>query len=85
VEFRSAGSIFKNPPGDYAGRLVDMAGLKGTRVGGAKISERHGNFFVNLGGARAVDVLTLVGMAQTRVKALTGIDLELEIRVVGDD
>ena len=85
VEFRSAGSIFKNPPGDYAGRLVDLAGLKGTRVGGAKVSEKHGNFFVNLGGARAADVLTLVGMAQARVKALTGIGLELEVRVVGED
>jgi len=85
VEFRSAGSIFKNPPSNHAGRLVDLAGLKGTQVGGAKISEKHGNFFVNLGDARAADVLALVGMAQARVKALTGIDLELEVRVVGED
>jgi UDP-N-acetylmuramate dehydrogenase len=85
VEFRSAGSIFMNPPGDYAGRLVELAGLKGTQVGGAKISERHGNFFVNLGGARAADVLALIDLARSRVKALTGIDLELEVRVVGDD
>ena len=85
VEFRSAGSIFKNPPSNHAGRLVDLAGLKGTQVGGAKISEKHGNFFLNLGDARAADVLALVGMAQARVKALTGIDLELEVRVVGED
>lgn len=85
VEFRSAGSIFKNPPGDYAGRLVDAAGVKGTRIGGAKISERHGNFFVNLGEARAADVLALVALARERVRATAGIELELEIRVVGDD
>jgi len=85
VEFRSAGSIFKNPPGDYAGRLVDAAGVKGTRIGGAMISEKHGNFFVNLGEARAADVLALVALARERVRATAGIDLELEIRVVGED
>ncbi len=84
VEFRSAGSIFKNPPGDYAGRLIEMAGVKGMRIGNAKISERHGNYIVNLGGARAEDVLALVRLAQTRVQAQTGVELELEIRVVGD-
>lgn len=85
VEFRSAGSIFKNPPGDYAGRLVDAAGVKGTRIGGAMISEKHGNFFVNLGEARAADVLALVRLARERVRATAGIELELEIRVVGHD
>ncbi|OGL19159.1 MAG: UDP-N-acetylenolpyruvoylglucosamine reductase [Candidatus Rokubacteria bacterium RIFCSPLOWO2_12_FULL_69_21] len=85
VEFRSAGSIFKNPPRDYAGRLVEAAGVKGTRIGGAKISEKHGNFFVNLGDARAADVLALVALARERVRQTSGIDLELEIRVVGED
>jgi UDP-N-acetylmuramate dehydrogenase len=85
VEFRSAGSIFKNPPGDYAGRLVEAAGVKGTRIGGAMISEKHGNFFVNLGDARAADVLALVALARERVRQTSGIDLELEIRVVGED
>lgn len=85
VEFRSAGSIFKNPPGDYAGRLVEVAGVKGTRIGGAMISEKHGNFIINLGGARAADVLALAGLARERVLAMTGILLELEIRVVGED
>jgi UDP-N-acetylmuramate dehydrogenase len=85
VEFRSAGSIFKNPPGDHAGRLVEAAGVKGTRIGGAMISEKHGNFFVNLGDARAADVLALVSLARERVRAMAGIDLELEIRVVGED
>ena len=85
VEFRSAGSIFKNPPGDYAGRLVEAGGVKGTRIGGAMISEKHGNFIVNLGGARAADVLALVALARERVQARTGTLLELEIRVVGED
>jgi len=85
VEFRSAGSIFKNPPGDHAGRLVEAAGVKGTRKGGAMISEKHGNFILNLGGARAAEVLALVALAQEQVRAATGIVLELEIRVVGDD
>lgn len=85
VEFRSAGSIFKNPPGDYAGRLVEIAGVKGARIGQAIISEKHGNFFVNLGGATAADVLALIALARERVRATSGIDLELEIRVVGED
>jgi UDP-N-acetylmuramate dehydrogenase len=85
VEFRSAGSIFKNPPGDYAGRLVEAAGVKGARIGGAMISEKHGNFIINLGGARAADVLALAQRARERVRAMTGILLELEIRVVGED
>jgi UDP-N-acetylmuramate dehydrogenase len=85
VEFRSAGSVFRNPVGDSAGRLVDAAGLKGACVGGAKISEKHGNFFVNLGGARAAEVLALVELARGRVKATSGVDLELEIKVVGED
>jgi len=84
VEFRSAGSIFKNPAGDYAGRLVEAAGVKGTRIGGAMISEKHGNFFVNLGDARAADVLALIALAQQRVRATAGIELEPEIRVVGE-
>ena len=85
VGFRSAGSIFKNPPGDFAGRLVERAGLKGTRIGQAMISEQHGNYIVNLGGASARDVLALADLARERVRAATGIELELEIRVVGDD
>ncbi len=85
VEFRSAGSIFKNPPGDFAGRLVEAAGLRGTRIGGAMISEKHGNYIVNLGGATATDVLALAALAQERVRANTGVSLELEIRVMGEE
>lgn len=85
VELRSAGSIFKNPPGDYAGRLVEQAGLRGTRAGNAMISAKHGNYIVNLGGARAADVLRLVALAQQRVRDAAGVDLELEIKVVGEE
>ncbi len=85
VEFRSAGSIFKNPPGEYAGRLVERAGLKGTRIGNAMISSKHGNYIVNLGGARAADVLALVALARERVRDATGVELELEVKVVGED
>jgi UDP-N-acetylmuramate dehydrogenase len=83
VEYPSAGSVFKNPPNDYAGRLIESAGLKGTRVGGAMISEKHANFIVNAGGAKAADILTLMALARKRVREKTGIDLELEIIVVG--
>jgi len=84
VEWRSAGSVFKNPPGDFAGRLIEGAGLKGARVGDAMISPKHGNFFLNLGQATARDVLALIALAQERVRERTGVSLELEVRVVGE-
>jgi UDP-N-acetylmuramate dehydrogenase len=83
LEYPSAGSVFKNPPNDHAGRLIDSAGLKGARVGGAMISEKHANFIVNAGGAKAADILSLAALARERVREKTGIDLELEIIVVG--
>src|SRR5689334_10547723 len=79
----NAGSIFKNPPGDFAGRLVERAGLKGMRVGGARISEAHGNFIVNEGGARAADVQALMQEAQRVVWERSGVWLEPEVRLVG--
>jgi UDP-N-acetylmuramate dehydrogenase len=79
----NAGSIFKNPPGDFAGRLVEAAGLKGTRVGGARISERHANFIVNDGTARATDVQALMQQAQRVVWERSGVWLEPEVRLVG--
>ncbi len=85
VEYKSAGSIFKNPPGEFAGRLVESVGLKGLQIGGAMISPKHGNFIVNTGGASARDVLALIARARERVRAETGITLELEVRVVGED
>ena len=80
----SIGSMFKNPPGDYAGRLIEAAGLKGTQIGGAQISPIHANFFVNQGEARAADFEALVNLAQQTVKARFDIELELEIEKIGD-
>ncbi|MDC4224895.1 MAG: hypothetical protein MPW15_11870 [Candidatus Manganitrophus sp.] len=85
LSYPNVGSVFTNPPGDYAGRLVESVGLKGFRIGDAQISERHGNFIINLGKAKAADVLTLIVEMQTRVKGRHGIDLELEAKIVGRD
>lgn len=79
----NAGSIFKNPEGDFAGRLIEAAGLKGTRHGGAVISERHGNVIVNEGGASASDVLELMVLARQRVRERFGIALEPELQLLG--
>jgi UDP-N-acetylmuramate dehydrogenase len=78
------GSMFKNPAGDYAGRLIEAAGLKGYRCGQAQISPIHANFFQNLGGATASEVLNLIETAQRAVAEQFGITLELEIEVVGE-
>jgi len=80
----SLGSIFKNPPGDYAGRLIDAAGLKGARVGEAQISPVHANFFINLGGASAGDLRALIHLAQETVAKKFGVTLELEIELLGE-
>jgi len=79
----NAGSIFKNPPGDHAGRLIEVAGLKGARAGRARISERHANFIVNEGGACAVDVKALMDLAQRVVWEQSGVWLEPEVRLLG--
>jgi UDP-N-acetylmuramate dehydrogenase len=80
----SFGSTFRNPPGEFAGRLVEAVGLKGHRVGGAMWSEVHANFVVNMGGARASDVLALVRLARSRVQERFGVVLETEVRLLGD-
>lgn len=80
----SMGSMFKNPPSDLAGRLIEAAGLKGARIGNAGISSVHANFFMNHGRARAEDVRLLVEMARSRVLEKFGVDLELEIEWVGE-
>jgi UDP-N-acetylmuramate dehydrogenase len=77
------GSTFTNPPGDFAGRLIEAAGLKGHRVGNATWSEVHANFIVNLGGATAADVLALIRLARQRVRERAGIRLETEVRFLG--
>jgi len=83
VQWPNAGSIFKNPPGDYAARLIQECGLKGERVGGAAISEQHANFIVNLEGATARDVRALIERARCAVRERFGVELELEIKLVG--
>lgn len=80
----SAGSVFKNPPGDYSGRLVETAGLKGTRVGGAQVSELHGNFFLNMGGATALDLYQLARLVQDAVWGHHGVWLEPEVELLGE-
>ena len=81
----NAGSIFKNPPNDYAGRLIEACGLKGRRVGGAEVSPVHANWLVNADGASAKDFLALVEIVRAAVVERFGITLELEVKVVGED
>ena len=82
--YPNAGSVFKNPPGNFAGHLLEAAGLKGTRIGGAAFSCRHANFIVNLGGAPADDVRGLIELAQDKVQQATGVLLEPEVKLVGE-
>jgi UDP-N-acetylmuramate dehydrogenase len=81
----NAGSVFKNPPGDYAGRLIEAAGLKGERVGGAEVSTKHANVIVNLGQASAADIIALMDLIIARVAREFGVRLETEIQVVGEE
>lgn len=81
LSFQSAGCIFKNPRGLSAGALIEQAGLKGTRIGGAEINDRHANFIVAEPGASSQDVLRLIELARSRVAEQFGVDLELEIRI----
>ncbi len=82
---KSAGSIFKNPPGKLAGRLIDQAGLKGKTIGQVQISPQHANFIINLGGAKANDVIQLIKLAKEKVKEKFGTELKEEIKLVGFD
>jgi UDP-N-acetylmuramate dehydrogenase len=80
----SLGSIFKNPPHDYAGRLIEACGLKGFTIGNAQVSPVHANFFINTGAATATDYYTLIQQVRHVVQQQTGVELELEIELVGD-
>jgi UDP-N-acetylmuramate dehydrogenase len=80
----SCGSVFRNPPGDFAGRLIEQAGLKGVRIGGAMVSDKHANFIVNADGATAADVEALIERVRSTVERELGVRLELEVRVVGE-
>lgn len=79
----NAGSVFRNPPGTHAARLIEAAGLKGRRIGGAMISDKHANFIVNLGTASAADIEALIELAADTVREHSGIALEREVRIVG--
>jgi UDP-N-acetylmuramate dehydrogenase len=80
----SMGSMFQNPAGDHAGRLIEAAGLKGTRIGNAEISTKHGNFFINHGDTKAEDVRALIQLVQNTVSEKFGVELELEVELVGE-
>jgi UDP-N-acetylmuramate dehydrogenase len=80
----NAGSVFRNPPGEFAARLIEACGLKGHAIGGALISPRHANFIVNRGGARAADIEALIELAQSAVREKFGVELEREVRIVGE-
>ena len=83
LEYPSAGSFFKRPPGHFAGTLIESCGLKGARVGGAQISEKHAGFLINAGGATCADVLRLSERVQKTVLDTCGVWLEPEVRPVG--
>jgi UDP-N-acetylmuramate dehydrogenase len=80
----SCGSTFKRPPGDFPGRVIEAAGLKGTRVGQIEVSPVHANYFVNLGGGTAKEALELMALVRARVRETLGIELEPEVRVIGE-
>jgi len=86
LEYRNAGSIFKNPNGDIpAGRIIDKLGLKGMQIGNSKISEKHGNFIVNLGNAKASDIIALIDMIKAKADKERGIILQTEVMIIGED
>jgi UDP-N-acetylmuramate dehydrogenase len=80
----NAGSVFRNPPGDHAARLIESCGLKGFTIGGAQVSPKHANFIVNLGHATARDIESMVDHVQATVLAKTGVELIREVRIVGN-
>ena len=82
IDLPSAGSMFKRPPGHFAAALIDQCGLKGLTVGGAQVSEKHAGFVVNRGGATCADALKLVDQVKERVLAQTGVELEMEVKVL---
>jgi UDP-N-acetylmuramate dehydrogenase len=80
----SCGSVFRNPPGDFAGRLIEEAGFKGRRLGGAMVSDKHANFILNADSATAADIEALIEAVRSGVERASGVQLELEVRVVGE-
>ena len=84
TQLPNAGSVFKNPPNDFAARLIEASGLKGVREGRASVSDMHANFIVNNGGARAADIERLIEAVQAEVERRHGVRLETEVRVIGE-
>ncbi|HUQ53947.1 MAG TPA: UDP-N-acetylmuramate dehydrogenase [Gammaproteobacteria bacterium] len=80
----SCGSVFRNPPGDFAGRLIEQAGLKGKQLGGARVSDKHANFILNAKNATAADIEALIHEVRAAVERTSGVQLELEVRVIGE-
>lgn len=85
LQYPCAGSVFRNPPGDHAGRLIEAAGLKGYQIGDAQFSELHGNFIINLGQAKASDILALIAYAQETIAEKFGVKLVPEVEVIGEE
>jgi UDP-N-acetylmuramate dehydrogenase len=83
LEFPNLGSMFKNPPHTFAAKLIEQAGLKGKRIGDAQVSEKHSNFIINLGNAKAIDVLKLIDLVKRTVYQNSGVTLELEVKMLG--
>jgi UDP-N-acetylmuramate dehydrogenase len=84
TQWPNAGSVFRNPPGDYSARLIERTGLKGFCIGGACVSELHANFIINTGNATAADIETLIETVRDKVHVAQGIQLEAEVRIIGD-
>ncbi len=84
TQWPNAGSVFRNPPGDYSARLIERTGLKGFCIGGACVSELHANFIINTGGATAADIETLIDVMRDKVYAAQGVKLEAEVRIIGE-
>jgi UDP-N-acetylmuramate dehydrogenase len=84
LQLPNAGSVFRNPPGEHAAKLIEGCGLKGKRIGGAMVSDKHANFIVNTGGATAADIENLIENVRATVLKQTGIELRPEVRIVGD-
>ena len=80
----NAGSVFRNPPGDFAARLIQQCGLKGRRIGGAQVSEKHANFIVNVGDATAADIENLINEVRATIAAQTGVQLHPEVKIIGE-
>lgn len=85
IDYPSCGSVFKRPPGDFAGRLISACGLRGKRIGGAQVSTKHAGFIINVGAATASDYLRLIQLVQAEVQRQYGVELEPEVQIVGED